>query len=115
MWARVIEGMLGVWLLASPFIFRIPGDETTLWGLHFVLSGVVMTLAALSYVPKLRHAHLVTLVVAGAMIAYGRFAQSEPPPEHQNLIFVGWLLVMFAVIPNHAESPPRAWQARGET
>jgi hypothetical protein len=114
MWARVIEAMLGCWLAMSPFVFRLPGSETTLWTLNLVGAVVVILLSLLSYWQPTQYAHLVTLFVALFFIAFGRLAESEPSPPLQNLIFVGLLLLMFAMVPNHASQPPRGWREVAE-
>lgn len=41
----------------------------------------------------------------------GRLDSPHPtPPALQNDIIVGWLLLMFAIIPNEANIPPRSWR-----
>ena len=114
MWARVIEAMLGCWLAMSPFVFRLTASETTLWTVDLAGAVVVILLALFSYWQRTRYAHLVTMAVSVFFIAYGRLAQSEPSPSHQNLIFVGLLLLMFAMVPNHASQPPRGWRELAE-
>ena len=110
MWARVIEAMLGVWLIISPFVFRHPSDATALWTSDLVSGSAVITLALLSYWEPTRHAHVLLLVVATWLIGFGRFWSATPlPPGQQNDIVIGLLLLMFAIIPNQATLPPRAW------
>jgi hypothetical protein len=54
---------------------------------------------------------LLLLPVGAWLIAFGRFQQSPPlPPALQNDLVVGLLLLMFAIIPNEASLPPRAWR-----
>lgn len=112
MWARVVEFMLGCWLAVSPFVFQ-HGDESLLWATDFIAASTIVTLALLSYWAPLRHAHLGSALVGLAMIAFGRFAAgAEPGPALQNYILVGLLLLMFAIVPNHASRPPRTWYPR---
>lgn len=112
MWARVVEGMLGCWLLVSPFVFQ-HGDHTMYWVADFTAALVVICLALASYWPPLRQAHLGIIVAALAMILYGRFAGgAEPVPALQNHILIGLLLLMFALVPNHASRPPDPWYAQ---
>jgi hypothetical protein len=112
MWARVVEFMLGCWLAISPFIFRHPADNFTLWATDWIAAGLVTLFALLSYWPPLKHIHLATAVVALALVAMGRLSSWEhPPPGAQNQIVVGLLLLMFALVPSHASRPPAAWRA----
>jgi hypothetical protein len=110
MWGRVIEIMIAVWLLLSPFIFFAQDRPEIVWG-DALLALLIATLASLSYWQPTCHAHLGTLVIAGGMIAYGRFFDLPPAlPANQNHIFVGFLLLMIAIIPNSASLPPHAWR-----
>ena len=112
MWSRVVEFMLGCWLAISPFIFAHPADEPTLWATDWIAACVVIAFALLSYWRPLRHIHLLTAVLACGLIAAGRFlSPGDVPPAAQNQIVVGLLLLMFALVPNHASRPPDAWYA----
>jgi hypothetical protein len=114
MWARVVEFMLGCWLAVSPFIFRHAAENTTLWATDWIAACLVITFALLSYWPPLKRIHLLTAVVALALVAIGRLAAWEPPPGSQNQIIVGLLLLMFALVPSHATQPPEAWRTQLE-
>ena len=111
MWARVVEFMLGCWLAVSPFVFR--HENPQLWTLDFALSLAVMVLALVSYWHPLRFAHLVLIVLALAMIGWGRFSGgldgADLAAGYQNYILVGLLLLMFAIVPNQASEPPASW------
>jgi hypothetical protein len=109
MWPRVVEIMLGFWLMASPFVLRLPAAETSesIW----FLEGLgVMTLGFLSYWERTRLAHLLILVIAGWLIVSGYAAGHPAPPSAQNRIVVGLLIAMFAIIPSHANEIPEAWK-----
>lgn len=109
MWSRVVECMLGCWLLVSPFVYQ-HGDEGALWAADFIAAPLVIVLALLSYWPPTRHAHLGISVVALFMILFGRLADGGAPgPGFQNHILIGLLLLMFAIVPNCASRPPRTW------
>ncbi len=111
MWARVIEVMLGCWLAMSPFIFRHAADERVLWFNDLLSALAVVVLALVSFSPQLRCAHLAILVVALWLIGFGFWPSAYPaPPALQNDIVVGLLLLMFAIIPNEANLPPRPWR-----
>jgi SPW repeat len=110
MWARVIEVMLGCWLAVSPFVFRHAADERSLWANDLACAFTIVALALLSYWQRMRHAHLAIAAVAIWLIGFGYFGSSHPlPPALQNDLLVGLLLLMFAIIPNKASLPPRAW------
>jgi hypothetical protein len=58
----------------------------------------------------MRHAHLAIAAVAIWLVGFGYFGSSHPlPPALQNDLLIGLLLLMFAIIPNRASSPPQAW------
>jgi hypothetical protein len=116
MWARVVECMLGLWLLLSPFIFRHP-DDATMWWTNDIASGtLVIVLALASYWRPTEWTHWWTIAVALWLIGFGRFSATPPlEPALQNYIFVGLLLGMMAIIPNEASKPPRAWRTTTDT
>ena len=114
MWSRVVEFMLACWLAVSPFIFQHPEDAIALWMSDFACATAVATLALLSYWRPTRHAHLLIVPIALWMIGFGRFGDSAPLLAGlQNNIAVGLLLLMFAIIPNHATRPPESWRGSG--
>jgi hypothetical protein len=112
MWSRVVEVMLGCWLLISPFLFAHPAEEISWWITDMAAGLVVIVCALASYWPPTRHAHLLTLLVAAALIgfAYQSAGQDAVPSAHQNEGILGLLLMMFAVIPNEATRPPQSWE-----
>lgn len=109
MWGRVLEVAIAVWLALSPFIFRAQESATLVWIDCFTALAIAV-LAALSYWPPTRYAHLLTLVIALALVVFGRFVEIPPPPEQQNHIVIGLLLLMISLIPNHASIPPMPWR-----
>jgi hypothetical protein len=100
--------MLGCWMLVSPFVFQ--HRDSLLWYMDWIAATLVIGLSLLSYWHPLRYSHLVTVLVASGMVAFGRIAAgAEVGPGYQNHIVVGLLLLMFAIIPNHASRPPAGW------
>jgi hypothetical protein len=120
MWPRVVEFMLGVWLLLSPFIFGHPEERVAYWANDWACACLVMTFAAASYWRPTRRAHLAIIAVGLWMIGfayvmtYGILRLDEAAAAMQNNVLVGLLLLMFAVIPNRASRPPQSWQAVSE-
>lgn len=110
MWSRVVEVMLGCWLLMSPFIFGHSPAQAPLWANDLACGSVVIVLGLLSYWRPTRHAHLLTLGVALWLIAFAyRMGFGTALPASQNHLILGCLLLMFAVIPNHAAQPSDGW------
>ena len=111
MWSRVVELMLGCWLLMSPFIFGHPASEVAWWVTDFAAGLGIIALALLSYWNRAQHAHLVTAIVGGALIGMAyRYCGESTPAAIQNQAILGLLLLMFAVIPNQASQPPPSWK-----
>jgi len=111
MWARVIEIMLGFWLVISPFIFHHPADQKTLWINDLSCGFATVALALFSLWYPLRYAHLALIGVALWLIGFGYLTSPYPsPPALQNNILVGLLLLMLAIVPNEASLPPQSWR-----
>ena len=111
MWARIVEFMLGVWLLLSPLIFESGADSTRLLiacGVSFVL---IVLVSLLSYLEKFNQLHFLTSVVGiGLLLSAFLYDYSPPPPAYQNFVVVGLLLLMFGVLPNRLQKPPKEWR-----
>jgi hypothetical protein len=115
MWARVVEVMLGGWLLISPFVFRdTPGLER--YVVNDVISGgFAILFALLCFWPRTSRAHLATLVLGAWLASYGYFLAPRPgPPAAQNNIVVGLMLIVFAIVPTDAARPPGPWRKADE-
>lgn len=110
MWARIVEILLGVWLIASPSIFR--SGETGMRGtVNDLLCGIlVVVLAVFSFSSRLGGAHFLILLAAAWLVINGYVAGHPAPAAAQNLIITGLLLAMFAIIPNHIDKMPRSWR-----
>jgi len=111
MWARIVECMLGCWLLMSPFIFQHSEKEIALW-VNDLSVGIVLIVGSLaSYWKRTFWAHWLFLPIGLWLIGFGRFSYSPPLPRgYQNEIITGILLLMFAIVPNEATQPPKSWQ-----
>lgn len=106
MWARVVEIMLGFWLMASPFIFADGSGVLN----DLILGLLVLIFGFLSFWRRTGWAHFLSLAAALWLIVFGYSAGHPAPPDSQNRIIVGLLLAMFAIIPNDIDELPRAWQ-----
>lgn len=110
MWPRIVELLMGAWLLASPLVLEnAPGgvDRVVTW-----LSGVaVLALSGSTFAERFRRNHLGNLVVAAALIAWGWSQAPRPGPAWaQSLILTGLLLGLVAVVPTQASLPPEGWR-----
>lgn len=110
MWARVVEIMLGFWLMASPFIFRFSATDGGS-SVNELSSGLLVAICGLlSFWHRTHWAHLLILAIALWLIVSGFLAGHPAPPAAQNEIIVGILLGMLAIIPNRANELPTSWE-----
>jgi hypothetical protein len=113
MWPRVVEAMLGCWLLITPFVFRGTTALDDYATKAVVCGGLVVTCALASMWPRAAWARLGTIAVALWLTAFGYFAADRPgPPAAQNEITVGLILILFAVLPNQINEAPAPWRVR---
>lgn len=111
MWPRVVEIMLGCWLLVTPLVFRDTPGAGNYAGNALVCGALLGTLSLLSFWRPLRLAHLGTLLVALWLTGHGYFSAQRPgPPAAQNEITVGLILLLFAVLPNEINQRPLPWR-----
>jgi len=109
-WARVVECMLGLWLVLSPFILRHGMDDTLFWTVDLAAGTAVVAVALGSFKGALSRLHLVHLLTGTVLFALGWILGGRhPEPAHQNWVIFALLLMMIAVIPSHAHDPPRKW------
>lgn len=110
MWARIVEIILGFWLVASPFIFPIAASDRASFINYLLCSAAVIGFGLLSFWDRTKWTHFLTLLVALWLIGFGYSAGYPSPPTAQNQIVVGVLLGMFAIIPNRTNEMPAAWR-----
>jgi hypothetical protein len=110
MWPRVVELMLGAWLLVSVFVFAgTPGQEAYTFG-DAVCGAAVIAASLLAFWRPLRRANVATLAVALWLVGYGYLAAARPgPPAAQNDLVIGLLLLLFAILPTEVNRPPDGW------
>lgn len=107
MWPRICEALLALWLLVSPSVF--PG-ESGVDGLARIAAVVMLLASLISLIERLRRAYLVTLAVS-LLLSLWPFTQPPPAsPMMQNVMIVGLVIAMFAVLPPDATRPPRRWR-----
>lgn len=111
MWSRVVEIMLGCWLLMSPFIFAYASDATALWVNDLACGSAVILFGVFSYWRPTQHAHLLILAVGTWLCVFAyRQGFGGASPASQNHLILGMLLLMFAIIPNDATRPAPGWE-----
>ncbi len=109
MWPRIVEVMLGLWLVLSPLIFRLgPGDlALTVNHLVYGTATVVAALIAL----RLRFLRVVTIAIGLWLIGYGYVAGGYPPPPgYLNLVVIGVLIGALGLIPTDCLQPTQSWR-----
>ena len=110
MWPRIIEALIGCWLVISPFVFRHSPDDQMLRMHDLWVGCAIVTCAFMSFWRPFRYAHFILIPIAGWLIVFTRWMGSVELPAYQNHIVVGCLLVMFAILPNDVNSPPEEWR-----
>ena len=111
MWPRVLEVVIGAWLLMSPVIFQHTRGADA-YALSQAAAGTVVVVASLLAIwPPAAAARGVTALATLSLIAHGYFSAPRPgPPAAQNEIVAGLLLILFVLLPNDVNAPPRPWQ-----
>ena len=111
MWPRVVEIMLGAWLVIGPFVFRDTPDVHR-YTMSMVLSGALIAMAStLAFWSPAAGARYITLLTSLWLMGHGYFAAARPgPPAAQNELLTGLLILLFAVLPNDINRPPEAWR-----
>lgn len=110
MWARYFELSLALWLGLSPFIMQ-HGRATWHWVHDLGFAALIAVLALLSFRPGRERSHLWLLAVSAWLVGFGWWhAHGHPdggPAVYQNWIVVGLVLLLFAVVPSSASTPPK--------
>lgn len=108
MWPRVVEMLLGIWLVTSPFVFGVGGRS--FWG---ALGGgsLVVLFSVAAWRGEFGGARYLTLIAAIGIGGGVYLASSHPVPGFQQSAFLtAILLAMFAIIPNRCNRPPEGWR-----
>ncbi|MCL5279443.1 MAG: SPW repeat protein [Planctomycetes bacterium] len=109
MWPRIMEVMLGLWLVLSPLIFRLePGDLALI--VNHLVYGAATAVAALIAI-RVRFLRVVTIAIGLWLIGYGYVAGGYPGPGgYLNLIVIGVLLCALGLIPTDCLVPTHSWR-----
>jgi hypothetical protein len=113
MWGRILQILCAGWLAISPFALSGYGAPSMLVTItDVVCAAVVALLAAVSYHRRVPQLHLATVIPALWLIGTAILkTPSPPPPIHQSGVITGLLLLLLVLVPTHASSPPRGWDA----
>jgi hypothetical protein len=115
MWPRVVEILLAVWLVAGSLLLSA-GERPSVRPQELVAAGAIVLIALLSFHPRLRRLYLLQVAMGVWLIGYSFWVSEGPaPPAIQSAILVGALLLMFGLIPNEANQPPRSWRRLNES
>lgn len=111
MWARILELILGGWLMASPWVMDYPPTATA-WRFATFDAGIgVVVFAVLSWVPRLSFMHVAHLLVGAGLAATAFVGPPQPaPPPVQNHLIVALILMILALVPTRSSFPPAAWR-----
>lgn len=107
MWPRICEALLAIWLLLSPAVLEGSSRAASIARVAAIL---MLAFSLLSLVERLRRAYLGTLLVSLLIAAYPFLHPPPASPMLQNLLIVGLVVAMFAIIPPEATLPPREWR-----
>lgn len=107
MWPRVVEVMLGAWLVITPLVFR-GTDDVDRYAVNAVVSGAIVIVASLMAVwRRTGWMRFVTLATSCWLAGHGYLSAVRPgPPAAQNEITIGLVLLLFAILPNDVNREP---------
>lgn len=109
MWPRIVEVMLGLWLVLSPLTFRLGAGDRALIVNH-VFYGAAAVVASLIAI-RVPFMHAVIVAIGLWLLGYGYAAHGYLSiPGCQNLMIVGALLCVLGIIPTDCLEPPRSWR-----
>ena len=107
MWPRICEALLALWLLISPAFMEGSSRAATVARIAAIL---MLAFSLLSLIDRLRRAYLGTLLVSLLIAGYPFLFPPPASPMLQNLLIVGLVVAMFAIVPPEATLPPREWR-----
>jgi hypothetical protein len=115
MWPRVVEFVIGVWLMASPLVLAQSSAADVSQINRLVCGAAIVALSVLSFWRPLRKAHLVEIPIAIWMLGFAYFTSAHPAPALvQSDLLAALFLLNFAIIPSQANLPPVSWRRFGD-
>jgi len=114
MWYRRLTLMLGIWLLASPLVFRDSPHDPRWWWLVDAASGIVIVaFTAVSVRRQSRALCLVLGMIGIGLIAAAYLDFANPTTAAQNRACAGLAVLMLALAPLACEGASIGGQSRG--
>ncbi|MGD2045304.1 MAG: hypothetical protein PVH96_03715 [Gemmatimonadota bacterium] len=110
MWPRVLESVLGVWLVLSSYAL-VPARMLEATAV-LIAAGLLVLLIELAarWRPPL---HFAVLAIAAGLIGWGWLRFPRPgPAAAQNAMLTGLTLGLLAIVPSKATEPPPAWKSQ---
>jgi len=109
MWPRIVEVMLGLWLVLSPLIFRLEAGDLALTINHLIYGTATMVVALIAI--RVRFLRAVLVAIGLWLVGYGYVVGGSPAaPEYLNLIVIGVLLGALGLIPTDCLQPTHSWR-----
>lgn len=112
-WPRLVEGALGVWLVASQWVLGAPADPAAevlgVDAVPVVLGVMLVALMLVSF--RYRRAQAAILATGALVVLLSWLLHPRPgPPSAENAIIVGLVVCLFALVPNEPGLPPVRWR-----
>lgn len=109
MWARVVEVMLSLYIILTPFYYP-HGVEVAPYFVSHIICGVLLsTFALMSFKMSLRKMHLLSLLVSFFLLVTGYMNIYNQIVLSRSDILIGFILIMINIIPSFASLPPIRW------
>lgn len=111
MWPRWIQSLLGLWLIATPFLFSEVNGALPSLLIQATAGLFILTFTLFSFVRDTDQPDWPNLGMALILAAVAFFLQDTlPDSSPQNLMGTGLTLAMFSILPSNVVRPPAAWQ-----
>jgi hypothetical protein len=111
LWPRIIEAILGCWLVLAPFVLDYAATSPTAVRIDMAAGALLIATSLGSMAERFRYARFGTAALACGLIAVAYLTAGQPAgAPQQNEMITGLLVLMFSIIPNEANQPPRSWR-----
>jgi hypothetical protein len=109
MWPRIVEIMLGLWLVLGPLIFRLGAGDGALIVNHVLYGAATILVSSIAL--RVSFLRVVTIAIGLWLIGFGYLVGGYPSaPGYQNLMIVGALLCALGIIPTDCLEPTQSWR-----